>query len=709
MMKKTQTRKSDIQIRASVAASLKDFYIEAAEDERPVITPTEDPAKPPTFEMKCYGGGKLILAGIKYPVVVDLKGLQVTAKSRPVLREHESKRNIGHTTEIRNNFRTLEASGVISVDNADSKEVISASKNGFPWQVSIGAKALKVEMVPQGRNVTVNGQTFSGPVLVARQAQLKELSFVTLGSDDDTEVRLAATVAKTKGVSNMNEFEKWILATFGEDHELTDDQLKDLQATFDNAQLALKTEPGKKKPADDSETDPAVLLKAKTDEYLESIRASSVAEMERIDGIKELCEGHSDIAAKAIKEDWTLEKTEITMLRASRPKPRKSGAADAPAEALVIEAALSMNSGFLKESEAGKLFDEKTMNAAVDVLRDISLRTLMVEVIQASGGHAGNGRVTDAMIEAALKADMMIRAGGTSTLSLSGVLGNVANKYLMKAYNSVISVVEKFCNQTDHMDFKVHTRHRVTADGELVALGKNGEIEHGSMSEETYTNKVDTKARMISLTREDMINDDLGVFKDLVSVFGRGGSNALQRAVYTLLLGNAGSFFHADNNNLLTGAGSALSIEALTAAEAAFLEQTDSNGLPIGITPELLLCPNALKVTAESIYKETKVNETTTANKPKTNENPHAGKFEPVSTPWLSNATIANASTKKWFLFGNPDSAPAIQIAYLQGKRRPTVEGGSGNFNTLGMDWRSFWDFGVAHVDPKAAQRNDGE
>tara|TARA_R110002095_G_scaffold159306_2_gene138121 strand:+ start:1692 stop:3818 length:2127 start_codon:yes stop_codon:yes gene_type:complete len=708
-MKKTMTRKSDFQIRASAAASLKDFYIEAAEDDRPVITPTDDPAKPPTFEMKCYGGGKLILAGIKYPVVVDLKGLQVTAKSRPVLREHDSQRNVGHTTEIRNNFRTLEASGVISIDNAESKEVVTASKNGFPWQVSIGAKALKVEMVPQGRTVTVNGQTFSGPVLVARQSQLKELSFVTLGSDDDTEVRLAASVAKSKGVSKMNEFEKWILATFGEEHELSEGQLKDLQATFDNAQKALKAVPEKKKPEDDGETDPAILLKAKTDEYLESIRASSVAEMERIDGINELCEGHTDIAAQAIKENWTLEKTEITMLRASRPKPRKSNAADAPAEALVIEAALCMNNGFLSESEAGKEFDERTMNAAVDIRRDVSLRSLMVDVIQATGGHAGNGRVTDEMIEAALKADMMIRAGGTSTLSLSGVLGNVANKHLLKSYNSVISVVEKFCNQTDHMDFKIHTRHRVTADGELVDLGKNGEIEHGDMSEDTYTNQVKTKARMISLTREDMINDDLGVFKDLIGVFGRGGSNALQRAVYTLLLSNAGSFFSVGNKNLQTTAASVLSITALTTAEAAFLDQVDSKGLPIGITPEILLVPNALKVVAESLYKETKVNETTTANKPNTIDNPHAGKFEPVPSPWLNNAAIANASAKKWFLFGNPESAPAIQIAYLQGKRRPTVEGGQGNFNTLGMEWRSFWDFGTAFVDPKAANRSDGE
>lgn len=702
---KKKSRTNNPFIAASSSSDLRDFYIEAAEDASPVVTPGASPDKPATFEMRCYNGGKLMLDGIKYPVVVDLKGLEVTAKSRPVLREHDPERNVGHTTEIRNDYQTLEASGVVSAANKESEEVVDSSKKGFPWQVSIGAKALKVEMVAAGKTVEVNGQTFSGPVLVARRSQLKELSFVTLGSDDDTEVRLAAAAAKSHGENEMNEFEKWIEETFGADHKFTDEQLKNLQVTFDASQEPEEKATAPKKP----EGDAASTVEASTEEVKARMRSDAADELTRIAGVNSICDGNIEIAAKAIKENWTVEKTELTMLRASRPKPRKSTAADAPTEALVIEAAMGLGNGFFSEAEAGEEYDERTMNAAVDIARDVSLRSLMVDVIEARGGHAGNGRVTDEMIGTALRADLDIRAAGTSTISLSGVLGNIANKHLLKSYNQVVSVVEKFCSQTDHADFKIHTRHRITADGELVDLNKDGEIKHAGLSEETYTNQLKTKARMISLTREDMINDDLGAFRDLVAIFGRGGANALQRAVYTLLLSNAGAFFHADNKNLLTGAGSALSIAALTLAEAAFGDQVDSEGLPIGITPEILLCPPALKVTAEDIYKETKVNETTTANKPKTSNNPHAGKFEPVPTPWLNNAKVPGGSATGWYLFGNPNSAPAIQIAYLQGKRRPTVENGQANFNTLGMDWRSFWDIGVAFVDPKSANKSDGE
>ena len=49
------------------------------------------------FTMTAYTGGKLLLAGYAYPVVVDLSGLRVSAKSRPILRDHDASRIVGHT------------------------------------------------------------------------------------------------------------------------------------------------------------------------------------------------------------------------------------------------------------------------------------------------------------------------------------------------------------------------------------------------------------------------------------------------------------------------------------------------------------------------------------------------------------------------------------------------------------------------------------
>ena len=51
----------------------------------------------------------------------------------------------------------------------------------------------------------------------------------------------------------------------------------------------------------------------------------------------------------------------------------------------------------------------------------------------------------------------------------------------------------------------------------------------------------------------------------------------------------------------------------------------------------------------------------------------------------------------------------AIEIAYLRGKRTPTIESGEMSFNTLGMGWRCYWDLGVAMQDHRAAVKSKGE
>jgi hypothetical protein len=91
----------------------------------------------------------------------------------------------------------------------------------------------------------------------------------------------------------------------------------------------------------------------------------------------------------------------------------------------------------------------------------------------------------------------------------------------------------------------------------------------------------------------------------------------------------------------------------------------------------------------------TAVNETATANKLKVATNPHAGKFDVVTSAYLSNSTFAGASNKTWYLFADPNRLPAFEVAFLNGKQRPTVERADANFNTLGIQFRGYIDFGI--------------
>lgn len=190
---------------------------------------------------------------------------------------------------------------------------------------------------------------------------------------------------------------------------------------------------------------------------------------------------------------------------------------------------------------------------------------------------------------------------------------------------------------------------------------------------------------------------------DIPRLLGRKAALAREKAVFELLLANPNNFFSAANGNYRSGADSALSIDGLTKAEELFLNQTDANGEPVLAVPKYLLVPTSLKVTAQQLMTETRVNETTSTNKPKPASNPHAGKWEPVASPYLNAQGLPNSSSTGWYLLADPADLPALEIVYLRGQRTPVIEQGETDFNKLGMSFRAYYDFGVNLIDPRGA------
>ena len=152
------------------------------------------PAKPalPRFSMVAYTGGPMRLAGWRHPVIVDLAGLQIPAQNRPIRLGHDASLGVGHTDRIAVEGGKLIATGLVSRDTAAAREVVVSSKNGFPWQASVGAAVEEHEFVREGQSVHVNGQVFAGPVNVVRRSSLGEISFVDLGADGNTSAAITA-------------------------------------------------------------------------------------------------------------------------------------------------------------------------------------------------------------------------------------------------------------------------------------------------------------------------------------------------------------------------------------------------------------------------------------------------------------------------------------------------------------------------------------
>ena len=73
------------------------------------------------------------------------------------------------------------------------------------------------------------------------------------------------------------------------------------------------------------------------------------------------------------------------------------------------------------------------------------------------------------------------------------------------------------------------------------------------------------------------------------------------------------------------------------------------------------------------------------------------------SSPYLALAGMPGASNSNWYLLADPNNLPAFQVAYLRGQRQPTIETADAQFNTLGIQLRCYFDFGVARIDHRGA------
>ncbi len=639
----------------------------------------------PRFSMIAYTGGPMRVAGWRYPVVVDLAGLAIPSQARPIRFGHDANSGVGHSHAIRVKDGQLVAEGVISRDTAAAREVVISARNGFPWQASIGAGVEQFEFVKDNQAVTVNGREFTGPLNVVRKATLGEISFVDLGADGNTSASVAAS-AKEK---NMD----------GTDTTSTDTTSEGKEAPKVEAQATTGTEAGT--PAVKAAADTGIMA-----DPIADMRARAAAEQQRIAAVRKVCgDKHAEIAARAIGEGWDVTKTELEVLRADRPKAPATHVRDNNVTGAVLEAACMLTGGVKGDDVAARYGEQPTELADNRFSGGIGLQELLLEAAWANGYEGRNFRDCRSVLRFAFANS--IQAQGFSTVNVAGILSNVANKFLLEGFFSVERTWRNICAVRNVSDFKTVTSYRLIGKDQYEVVAPGGELKHGTLGEESYSNKADTYGLMIAIDRRDIINDDLGAITTVPRKLGRGSGLKINDIFWSTFLNNA-SFFSAGNKNLLTGADTVLSIDGLSKAEKAFADQVDGDGKPIGILPAILLVPTALSATATVLHKSVEVRDTTASTKYPV-ANPHQGKYRAEVSRYLSNSTYTGNSEKAWYLLADPADLPVIEVAFLNGQESPTIETAEADFNVLGVVMRGYHDVGVALQDPKGGCKNKGE
>lgn len=675
--------------------------------------------KPRRFAMDAYNGGPMNFPWAEYPVIVDLAGLHISEKPRPILKDHDPKEVVGHSETIQNtdSGSRLYVEGVVSGAGEAAREVVESADKQFPWQASIGCdfENQNLELIAAGADVFVNQQTFTGPLYVVRVSHLGEVSFVALGADDSTAARMVAKKSNKpqflKGQSM--DFNQW-LKNQGIDPETLSEEAKKALETAFNAETAAA-----KAAADEAEKVAAAAAagegagdnKANAEDEakkaVEAMRKATSLEATRIAGISRVCAGadHAAIQAKAIADGWSVDKAELEVLRASQSSAPgiNTGRGSSPVNKEILEVAI-LQAGRAEKSTM-KAFSEKAQNEADRHFRGrIGLQELLLHAAW-QNGYVGHSLRNDHV--GVLKAAF-------SSAEISGILSNVANKFLLEGFLAVDDAWRHIARIGRVDDFKQHSRYRLTADSQYEKVAPNGEIKHGTMADLTYTNQADTYGKLMAITRQDIINDDLGALNEVPLHLGRGAGLKLNDVFWTAFLNDA-EFFNTDNSklNYMSGAGtsqatgSLLSIGTVSRAKAQFRKQKDTNDKPFGVKPKILLVPSELEDTANSIVHSTETRNTTASTKEGT-KNTHQGKFDVVETPYLSDSSYTGYSETAWYMLADPRDVATVEVAFLDGKEAPTIESADADFNTLGIQLRGFHDFGVALQEYRAGLKSKG-
>ncbi len=673
-----------------------------------------------TFSVNAYNGGPLSVNGYEHPVVVDLRGLS-QANVVVANLHHDKQKIVGHVTAVNVGKTSIELSGIVSGANDATREFIQASANGFPWQASIEYMPSELQELAAGTSEVVNGMGVDGPAYISRRGKLFGVAFVPRGADENTKVVVASPKEENppKGELAMEpDLKQWLEASGIDIASVQPAQLPAFQKMFEASKAA--------KPEVEAEYFDASAINDMIQECRDGLAdvfadaEGDILDRKAFSTIKANAKNElSELAKKARKEKWNTDRVradaveirasaELAILRASAPSGIAIHASDRDTSPQVVEAAMAMSIN----RNAKYIKDEIKEKAHAAFPRGIGIAQVLLMAAAANGYrpmvgetlHAGNLRTV-------LQHACAVQASGFSTagISVSNMLSNLATKEILEGYQESASEWQEIASKKSVKDFKEVTSYRMLDNMAYEEVGPTGELKHGTISQESYTRRAKTYGKMYSITREDLINDDMGAFNDMRARVGAGAAMKLNDVFWTKFLDNA-AFFTAGRGNYITGGTTNLGADGvgLGLGVKAFRTMTTSTAdgsKRIGGGPVLMLVPPELETIARGLYvSENLVGGGSTV----TGRNIYQNLYRPVVVPWLSDSSFSGYSATAWYLVRDKNIWPTMVVSFLNGQESPTVESADANFNQLGIELRGYHDFGVDFAEYVGGLKSKG-
>lgn len=296
----------------------------------------------------------------------------------------------------------------------------------------------------------------------------------------------------------------------------------------------------------------------------------------------------------------------------------------------------------------------------------------------------------------------LARAAINSTSTFPAIMSNLANKSVMVGFNEAETTYQIWAGKGSNRDFKEAARVALSEAGNLELVPEGGQFKQDSFGEASARTKVATYGKLFSLTRQAIINDDLGLFSKIATKYGSAAKRLVNKMVYAQLTGNVKmqdniALFDAKHGNV-AGTGEALSVKAIAKAITAMRRQKGIQGeATLNITPKYLVVPPELEMTAYQIVNSTAAVDGVNSGV----ANPYKGRFIVVADAELTDPDA-------WYLVADATQHDTIEVTYLNGVETPRLETRQG-FDVDGIEYKVAFDCGVSALDFRGLYKNAGK
>jgi len=276
------------------------------------------------------------------------------------------------------------------------------------------------------------------------------------------------------------------------------------------------------------------------------------------------------------------------------------------------------------------------------------------------------------------------------------LLGDAVKRRLREAYELAPQTFAPFCRRVSAPDFRPMRTAAISDGSGFNAIPEGGHYKHGKLNEDVMEYGVEKFGRLISLTLEAIINDDLRAFNRIPTMYAAEARQLESDIIYDLMLSNAKmadgkELFHSAHGNL--GTASEINFGGVNAGFVAIGKQTAANKRKLNLRPRFILV---------GPHKEGQAGQYLTATTP--------AKQEDVIPAHMKSLTLiceGRIPEKEWFLVCAPDQIDTIEYAYLEGEEGLFTEE-RWNFDTDSYDIKARLVFGAAAIDHRGFYKNPG-